>query len=143
MKILKGIEIPICICISYTIISVAVAILNLALGYEQTHNLNAIAMFLWTSIAVLVLSIHHWFDEWLPLAMIVVQYVIAMGLVLLVTFVLARIDGISEGGYIDAVRSFTIPYIIGALVYYISLFRAAGRQDKIIQEINQMMERRE
>lgn len=142
MKILKGIEIPICICISYTIVSVLAAVLNLVLGYEKTYNLNIVACFLWTSIAVLVLAVHHWFDEWSPLAMIIVQYVIALALVLLVTFILASIDGIGEDGYKDAVISFTVPYIIGAAVYYVSLFRAAKRQDRLIREINELEEMR-
>lgn len=136
MKILKGVEIPIAICVSYTILSIVNIIFDLCRGRETGSHYNSLAMLLLCSIAVLVLSLHHLFDEWPPIVMIIIQYVIAMGLVLLLVFISGFFEEVSEGGYRDIIISFTIPYIIGAFIYYISLFRTARRQDKLIQEIN-------
>lgn len=136
MKILKGVEIPIAICISYTILSIANAVVSLLRGVEMGTHWNSILMLVWTSIAVLVLAIHHLFDELPPLLMMVIQYVIAMGLVLLTIFVSGFWGEISESGYKDAVISFSIPYLIGAVIYYVSVFREAKRQNKLIEEIN-------
>ncbi len=135
MKILTGVEIPITICVSYTILSVFNAALSLLNGKEQISSANSLAMLLFTTIAVLVLSIHHLFDEWNPILMIIIQYVIAMALVFLVVFLIGFIEPVSEGGYYDIFISFTIPYIIGAVFYYIEVFRCAYRQDRILQEI--------
>lgn len=137
MKIIKGVEIPISICVSYTILSVANAVYNLLAGRESGTHWNSVVMLLWTSIAVLVLSIHHLFDEWPPIAMIIIQYVIAMGLVLLTVFLSGFFTEIAENGYRDVIISFSVPYVVGAVVYYISLFRTAKRQDKILREIQE------
>ena len=87
MNILKGVKIPIAICVSYTILSIVNAVLNLCCGRETGSHSNSIMMLIWTSIAVLVLTIHHLFDEWPPLLMILIQYLIAMGLVFLTLFI--------------------------------------------------------
>lgn len=142
MKRIKGIEIPISIAVSYTLISIANAVLNLLSGREGNSNWNDIIMLLWTSAAVFILSIHPLFDEWPPLLMICVQYLIAAGLVLLTVYISGFFTEVSKEGYKDAVISFTIPYMIGAAVYYISVFRTAKRQDKIMQEINGVLENR-
>lgn len=138
MKLLKGIEIPIAVCISYTIISVANAALCLMAGSESTSNVNAFMMLLWCSIAVFVLSIHHLFDRLPPVTMMVIQYVIAMGLVILSVWIGSFFDEMSEHGYRDMFFSFTIPYVIGGGCYYISLFREVKRQNKLLQEINEL-----
>ncbi|MBP3543162.1 MAG: hypothetical protein J6J86_02935, partial [Lachnospiraceae bacterium] len=77
MKSMKISELLITICVSYTIISIGAAILNMLSGHE-TNNLNAIAMLLFTSIAVIVLSLHRMLDSLSPLLMIVIQYVVAL-----------------------------------------------------------------
>lgn len=143
MKILKGVEIPIAICISYTILSIVNALLCLMNGRESSSNVNAVMMLFYCSIAVLVLSIHHLFDVWPPVVMILIQYVIAMGLVFLSVYIGSFFDEVSEGGYRDIFVSFTVPYFIGSAVYYISLFRSAKRQDKLLQEINESLQNTE
>lgn len=140
MKILKGVEIPIAICISYTILSIVNALLCLMNGRESSSNVNAVMMLFYCSIAVLVLSIHHLFDVWPPVVMILIQYVMAMGLVFLSVYIGSFFDEVSEDGYRDIFVSFTIPYFIGSAVYYISLFRSAKRQDKLLQEINERLQ---
>lgn len=136
MKILKGVEIPITICVSYTILSIVNTVFELVKG-TKSNPINALFMLLFTSIAVFVLSIHHLFDEWNPLLMILVQYVIAIGLVMLVVFLGSFVEPVDEGGYRDIFLSFTIPYAIGAVFYYIEVFRSAHRQDELLQEIKQ------
>lgn len=135
MRILRGVEIPLTISVSYTILSVANAVLNLLAGREDGSHWNSLMMLLWTSIAVLILSLHHLFADWSPAAMILIQYLIAMGLVLLTVFVSGFFTEISPGGYLNAAVNFTAPYAIGGLLYYISVFRTAGRQNKQLQEI--------
>lgn len=135
MRILKGAEIPLTICVSYTILSVTNAVLNLVRGQEYGSHINSVMMLLWTSIAVLVLSIHHLFDEWSPVAMILMQYLIAMGLVLLTVFAGSFFMEMHEDGYRDIFISFTVPYVIGGLLYYISLFASVKKENRLLTEI--------
>ena len=132
-KVLRN-EILLTICVSYTLISIGTTILNMLSGSEN-NNMNTISMLVFTSIAVLVLYTHQIFDKVSPLVMIVIQYVIALGLVMLYVFIVGLFDPVAEGGYWDIFISFTIPYVIGALLYYISVFYQAHQQDALLQEI--------
>lgn len=93
-------------------------------------------MLLFISIAILVLSLHHLFDEWPPAVMIAVQYIIAIGLVFLTVYLFSFFEEIGENGYRDILLNFTIPYIIGGMVYYISLFLSVKRQNNLLTQIN-------
>lgn len=137
MRILKGIEIPITICISYTILSIFNAVTSMMIGIDMGTHFNSVVMLLWCSIAVFILSIHHLFEDWSPIGMIIIQYLIAVCLVFLSIYLMSFFEEVAEGGYRDAFISFTIPYIIGAIFYYISLYNAAKRQNKLIQQINE------
>jgi len=123
------------LCCSYTIVSVIGAIINIIFGY-QTNNVNVVMMFIFCNIAVFVLSIHKLFDAFSPLAMIIIQYVIALVLCFLVIFIASLIiEPVSPRGWFEFFRSFTIPYIIGAALYYYRLYKEAKDQDEIIKEI--------
>lgn len=137
MKSMKISELLITICVSYTIISIGAAILNMLSGHE-TNNLNAIAMFLFTSIAVIVLSLHRMFDSLSPLLMIVIQYVVALVLVMLVVFLIGLFSPVAEGGYMDIFVSFTVPYILGAGIYYVNVYYTARQQNHLLDEIKEL-----
>ena len=135
MRIIKGKEILITICISYTIINIGGSIFEAIVNQNRSLCTNNIMMLMWTSIAVFVLSIHHLFDEWSPLAMILIQYVIALSLVLLTMVIGGFFEPVARGGYKDAFLSFTIPYVIGAIIYYIGVFQSVRRQNQLLQDI--------
>ena len=128
------------LCCSYTIVSVIGAIINMIFGY-QTNNVNVVMMFIFCNIAVFVLSIHKLFDAFSPLAMIIIQYVIALGLCFLVIFIASLIiEPVSPKGWFEFFRSFTIPYIIGAAFYYYRLWADARKQQELIKEIQEQAE---
>lgn len=135
MRLLKGKEIPITICISYTIISVSTSILEMCMGISVRTHSNTIVMLIWTSIAVGILSLHYLFEKLSPILMIFIQYILAMGLVFLTVLATNLLEPISEGGLWDVFLSFSIPYAIGAVLYYISVFSYAKRQNKLLEEI--------
>ena len=135
MRIIKGKEILITICISYTIINIGGSMFEATVEQNRSICTNNIMMLMWTSIAVFVLSIHHLFDEWSPLAMILIQYIIALSLVLLTMVIGGFFEPVSKGGYKDAFLSFTIPYVFGAIIYYIGVFQSVRRQNRLLQDI--------
>ena len=94
-------------------------------------------MFIFCNIGVFVLSIHKLFDKLSPLAMIVIQYVVAFGLCLLVVFISSLIDEVSLRGWFEFIRSFTIVYVIAAGFYYYRLFRETKTQQDLLKEIQE------
>ena len=128
------------LCCSYTIVSVAGALINMAMGTE-TNNANVVLMFIFCNIAVFVLSIHKFFEKLSPLAMIIIQYVVALALCTGAILIATLFWGpVTPRGWFEFFRSFTIPYIIGAALYYYRLYREAKDQDEMIKEIQKKKE---
>ena len=128
------------LCCSYTIVSVGGAIVNMIAGTE-TNNVNVVIMFAFCTIAVLVLSLHKLFDNFSPLVMIIVQYIAACGLCSLLVLILSIVyEPVSARGWFEFFRSFTIPYVIGAALYYYRLFKETKEQDQLIKEIQKNRE---
>ncbi len=128
------------LCCSYTIISVAGAVINMIMG-TQTNNTNVVMMFIFCNIAVFVLSIHKFFEKLSPLAMIIIQYVVALALCVVVILIATIFWGpVSPRGWFEFFRSFTIPYVIGAALYYYRLWDEAKKQQNLLNEIQGLHE---
>lgn len=132
---MKKNEIFTSICVAYTLISLLNVTLHLLAGERMIPAHNGLMMFLWTGIAVLVLSIHFYFERWSPVVMIVCQYVLALAMVMGSVWIWGLFTILHPDAYRDAWISFSIPYVIGAVIYYIDVFRSAHRQNQWIQEI--------
>ena len=124
------------ICISYTSISVTSAVINAVTGMKS-ENSNTLIMFVICVIASIVLSLYRLFDNVSPLAMIIIQYVAACFFCGLFLLIISRLDPISPRGWFEYYRSFTIPYIIIAGIFYYYLFKEAKEQNKLIHEIQE------
>ena len=128
------------LCCSYTIISVAGAFINMLAGTD-TNNVNVIMMFIFCNIAVFVLSIHKFFEKLSPLAMIIIQYVVAVVMCTIAVLIATCFVGpVTPRGWFELFRSFTIPYVIGAALYYYRLWIEAGKQQDLLKEIQDLNE---
>ena len=131
------------LCCSYTIVSVGGAIINIMAGTD-TNNVNVIMMFIFCNIAVFVLSIHKFFEKLSPLATIVIQYVVACALCSLAVYIGTFFYGpVTPRGWFELFRSFTIPYVIGAALYYYRLWDDAKKQQNLLKEIQELNEEKE
>ena len=124
------------ICISYTSVSVTAAVINAITGMEN-DNSNTLVMFAFCVIASIVLSLYSLFDNVSPLAMMILQYVAACFFCGLFLLAISRLDPISPRGWFEYYRSFTIPYIIIAGIFYYYLSKEVKNQNKMIQEIQE------
>ena len=124
------------ICISYTSVSVTAAVINAITGMEN-DNSNTLIMFTFCVIASIVLSLYTLFDSISPLAMMIIQYVAACFFCGLFLLVISRIEPISPRGWFEYYRSFTIPYIIIAGIFYYYLSKEVKEQNKLIHEIQE------
>lgn len=122
------------IFMSYTVVSVSAAIINIVFG-GQTNNMNELMMFAICVMASVVLSLHGLFDRVSPLAMIVIQYLLACALIAVMLLIVSRFDTITLQGCLDLYRSFTIPYVILAGVYYYSVFADTRKKDNLIKDL--------
>ena len=131
------------LCCSYTIVSVVGAIINIMAGTE-TNNANVIMMFIFCNISVFVLSIHKFFEKLSPLAMIIIQYVVACALCSLAVYIGTFFYGpVTPRGWFELFRSFTIPYTIVAALYYYRLWDDAKKQQNLLKEIQELNEEKE
>lgn len=123
------------LCCVYTLVSVLGAVVNILAG-TQTNNANVLIMFASCAIATFVLYLHRLFDGLSPLVMIILQYLISCALIGAMLLVLSiTIEPITPKGWFEYYRSFTIPYIFLAGLYYYRVFAETKAQDKLIREI--------
>ncbi|WP_026526106.1 DUF6608 family protein [Butyrivibrio sp. VCD2006] len=126
------------ISISYTMVSVSATVCNIMLG-GQTNNMNELLMFAICIIASVVLSMHGLFDSVSPLLMMVIQYLVACALIAVLLLIISRFDTITPRGWFELYRSFTIPYIILAGIYYYSVFADARKKESLIKDLQKQM----
>ncbi|MBP5491652.1 MAG: hypothetical protein J6Y08_02285 [Clostridiales bacterium] len=129
------------LCCVYTLMSVLGAIVNIIAG-TQTNNANVLVMFATCAIAAFVLYLHKLFDSVSPLVMIIVQYLIACGLCAVLLLVIQKVfnQTVTAKGWFEYYRSFTIPYIVLAALYYYRVFSETKKQDELIRQIQQKKE---
>lgn len=130
-------------CTVFTVLVIGKVLLEAVLqdvfgGYQE----NILIMFLLSFLGTFVLSQHYRFQNLPLLAVIAVQYLLLAGIVLGVTWLSSFFEPIHENGYRDMFLSFSIPYGIAAVVYYISLFREVRRANRILDEMRRKQNER-
>ena len=128
------IDIFVSICVCYTLLNLLNSVLLNMNGYTMGSLNNNYLMLLWCSIGTITLFSHKLLSRWSPLSMIVIQYLIAMGLVFMSIVISGFVSELHPDAYRDGFRSFTIPYIIGAIIYYGYLYYEAKKQNNLLQE---------
>ncbi|MBI9012208.1 MAG: hypothetical protein JEZ08_08220 [Clostridiales bacterium] len=123
------------ICVSFTLLTIANSVLTEMIGYDSIPISNNYLMLLWCSIGTITLFSHKLLSRWSPLTMIVIQYLIANGLVFMTIYISSFTSDLHPNAYRDGFRSFTIPYIIGAIIYYGYLYYEAQNQNSLLQEV--------
>ncbi len=123
-------------CVIFTLL-VAGKILLEAVAQEifTDYQGNLLVMLALSFLATFVLSQYYRFQNLPLLAVILGQYVLLVGVVMLFTWISSHFEPLHEDGYRDMFLSFTIPYAIGAAAYYLSLFGELRRMNKELEEI--------
>lgn len=124
------------VCEVYTILSISKIVLEAILQNEfGDYQSNLLMMILLSFIATLVLSQHYRLQH-IPLIIVIIgQYLVLTGFVLLITWISGFFMDLHPNAYRDLFLSFTIPYIIGATIYYINVFREVKNANQIIENI--------
>ena len=126
------------ICITYTVISISLTIINILIkGEINGTQLNIFTCLLLSILGVGVLSQHYRLERFSPLAMVIIQYLAAIAIILVSLKAASYFTYVHPGGYRDMVISFSVPYFIGAVIYYISLMLEVRKQNRILEKIKQ------
>lgn len=126
------------VCVTYTVVSVVLTVFEIAVrGEINPAQLN---MFLFLALSILgvgVLSQHYRLEKFSPLAVIIIQYLIAVAVILILLKGASFFADIHPDGYRDMTVSFSIPYVIGAVIYYICLRMEVRKQNQLLKKIKQ------
>ena len=124
------------VCVVFTLLVLGKIVFEyIVQGAWGNYQGNLLTMFVLSVAAVFVLSQYYRFQKYPLLAVILVQYLVLIGGVLLFTWISARFEPIHENGYRDMFISFSVPYGIGVVVYYTVMFHEIRSVNRVLREI--------
>jgi hypothetical protein len=136
MKLINKKNVIPIICITYTIVSIVLTIFEIFNNREmKPAQLNIFLFLLLSVLGVGVLSQHYRLERFSPLTMIIIQYLIAIAIILISLKVVSHFADIHPNGYRDMTISFSIPYFIGTVIYYVSLRMEVRKQNLILDKL--------
>ncbi len=128
------------VCVVYTLLVLGKLVLEyIAQGVWGNYQGNLLVMFVLSSVAVFVLSQYYRFQKYPLLAVIVVQYLVLIGAVMLFTWLSSFVAPLHENGYRDMFLSFSVPYGIGVVVYYAAMFHEVSKVNRMLKEVKNNM----
>lgn len=124
------------VCTVFTVLMIGKVLLEAVFqGVFGGYQGNVLMMFFFSLLGTLVLSQHYRFQNLPLLAVIGVQYLLLVSVVLSVTWLGSFVEPMHEEGYRDMFLSFSIPYGMAAVIYYISLFYEVRRANRILDAV--------
>ena len=111
------------VCISFTLIVCGKLLLEKSTGFVDRYYTENIFTCLGISVlATFVLSLHYYLQRLPFIPVMIGQYIALIGFVFLCIWVMGHFTYQAPSAYRDMFISVTIPYLIGAVVYYVSYF---------------------
>ncbi len=104
--------------------------------WDNTRT-NIVFMFVFCVLSLFILEQHKRFDRLPMVLVLILQHLVALAVVMLLVWFSGRFEELSKHAYRDIFRSYTIPYIIGAAWYYISLIYEARRANAILERVRE------
>ncbi len=124
------------VCEIYTLLVLGKLLLEyIAQGIWENYQGNLLIMFVLSLASTFVLSQYYRFQKYPLSVVIVVQYLVLVGAVMLFTWVSGFYEPLHENGYRDMFLSFSIPYAIGVAVYYVAMFHEIKKVNRALQEM--------
>ena len=134
MKVIEKHEFWPTVCVCYTLVSLGkIALEFFTRGIFENEQANYVLIFVLCVLGTLVLSQHYRLDRFPMPVVILGQYVVLIAVVFGITWGIGRVVTLGEHAYRDMFRSFTIPYVIGAVVYYAAYFLQVRKVNKMLE----------
>lgn len=126
------------ICIIYTVLSISKVILESVLNGKIDNNQgDFIWMLVISLIATFVLSLHYYLQEFPVWLVIIGQYLVLLALIMTGIWIEGHFVQLHPDAYKDMFRSFTIPYIIGAAVYYFEFWYEVKKANEVLKGLKE------
>ena len=140
MKVVK--EYLLSVCVVYTILSLVKIFMEGISSYQDPYYVMTFGMmFVVTCFATFVLIMHRIFDK-VPLVFVMIgQYIVVIGGVMLGLFVMSKLVEVSPNAYRELFLQITVPYIVLAGIYYVSYFNEVRRANHNLSELKKMENR--
>jgi len=137
MKLAK--EYLLSVCVVFTILALTKVLMEGISGSaDPNYVLNFGVLFVVTCFAAFVLFMHRIFRK-VPLLFVMIgQYVVVIGTVLLGIFISGRFVEVSHNAYRDMFLQITVPYILFAGVYYAVYFNEVRKANRNLNELRKM-----
>ncbi len=131
------------VCVFFTLLLFAKIILEYCMDYTtfDTTRENIVFMFIFCVIGLFVLEQHKRYERFPMVLVLIIQYMIALAIVMLLIWVYSNFLELKTTAYRDVFASFTIPYIIGAIWYYFDLICEARSANQILEKCRKRMDR--
>lgn len=125
------------VCIFFTLITCGKLLLEKAYGFTDKYYTENIFTVLGFSVLItLILSIHFYLQRFPFLIVFIVQYALTVGIMFLGIFIHGLFSEHAPTAYWDMFISVTIPFLGGALVYYICFFVQIRKANRILAELD-------
>lgn len=132
------------VCVVYTCMVICMVIWKVILEAlkgvtDVQYGKNLMLMFLITCLATAILHLYEKLQKYPLIPVIIGQYVLLIGIVTGGVFFAEKI-GITEiaaAGYRDLFISVTVPYIVGAIIYYAVFFIDIKRANRMLMKMEE------
>ena len=131
------------VCTVYTCVVIWKVIVETLQGViDVQYGKNLLIMFLITCLATAILYSYEKMQSFPLIPVIIGQYVLVMGIVLGGIFFAEKIGitQIDAGGYRDLFISVTVPYGVGAIIYYVVFFINIRKANRMLLKMRAMEE---
>ena len=126
------------VCIVFTLLLLSKILLELVLrGDFGNYQVNILIMFVLSLLATFVLSQYYRFQQYPLLVVILGQYIVLIAIVMFITWIGGRFNELHKNAYRDMFLSFTIPYVIGVIIYYAAVFHEIKSANQALKEIKE------
>ena len=125
------------VCISFTLIVCGKLLLELALDFtDRYYTQNIFMCLLFSALITFILSLHYYLRNLPFLPVLIGQYLLTIGLTVFGIWVAGKFTDEAPTAYRDMIISVTIPFVAGAIVYYIIFFRQIRKANAVLEELN-------
>ncbi len=125
------------VCISFTLLVCGKLLLEKCMGFTDVHYTENIFTCLFFSIIITaILALHFYMQRFPLIPVLIVQYLSVIGVTVGAVKIADMIVNTSTDAMWQMILSVTIPFVVSAIVYYITYFKQIRKANDIIAELN-------
>ena len=125
------------VCVSFTLITTGKLLLEKIDGFtDRYYSENIFTILAISILGTLVLATPYYLRRFPFIPVFIGQYLVTIGIVCLAIRIGQEFTDFAPSAYKDMIISVTIPFVIGAIVYYVAFFREIKKANKLLENMN-------